>query len=552
MTGDIPPVDDAASGPDQGGVGRAVALLLLGALGVAALGTALVAVTYRAFELDRFFVPKELALHTGALMMVVALAVRPGPRVWSRLDVALAAWLAWSMVSAIGSVSGAHAWRALGITASGAVVFWAASTLRAARREREVTRILAASAMLAALTSLAQAYGLTLDVFALNRAPGGTLGNRNFIAHAAAIALPAILWLAATARSSVRMVVAVGAVPIVTAALVLSRTRAAWLALAIWLVILVPLSWRGRAVIAAAMPPGRWRLLAGALAAGILLAVVLPNTLDWRSDSPYLDSVRDVVNYREGSGAGRVRQYQNSLRMARANPILGVGPGNWAAEYPAFASRNDPSLIEATGMAANPWPSSDWVAAASERGAPGLLALGAFVLLLLVHAWRGWSDSVFSSRERLGALAGGSVVFIASIEGLFDAVTLLAFPAVLAWGMAGALVPPGPPAFTITPGDRTRRFGAAFTGLTWLALAGTSAAKVQAMRLFSRGSYDSIRAAAAWDPQSYRIQYRAAEIQADRGLCRLAYHNAMQAVSLFPHAAQARRLAARCANTPPS
>ena len=71
----------------------------------------------------------------------------------------------------------------------------------------------------------------------------------------------------------------------------------------------------------------------------------------------------------------------------------------------------------------------------------------------------------------------------------------------------------------------------------------TSAAKVEAMRLYATGTYDSIRAAAAWDPGSYRIQMRAAELQADRGYCRLAYHNAMRAAALFPHSAQAQRLA---------
>ena len=43
-------------------------------------------------------------------------------------------------------------------------------------------------------------------------------------------------------------------------------------------------------------------VLARAAAAAALL---LPNTLDGRSDSPYLDSARDLVTYREGSGRGR-------------------------------------------------------------------------------------------------------------------------------------------------------------------------------------------------------------------------------------------------------
>ena len=58
-------------------------------------------------------------------------------------------------------------------------------------------------------------------------------------------------------------------------------------------------------------------------------------------------------------------------------------------------------------MAANPWPSSDWVAALSERGVPAFLALVAFVVLLLGGALKTRYDSARSPDERLAALAGG-------------------------------------------------------------------------------------------------------------------------------------------------
>lgn len=534
--------------PQPGGT-RAASWLLAG-LGVAAIGGALAAASYRAFDLDRFFVPKELALHAGALVAAVTLVARRGERHWFRADVALAAWVLLSLWSAVYSTSGQHAFRALGITLSGAAVFWAASMLRDAGRSRAVVLLVAAAATIASASSLAQAYGLTLDVFALNRAPGGTLGNRNFIAHVAAMSLPLLIWLAATAKTSFRALLGSGATLVAAAALVLSRTRAAWLALAVWLILAIPLVWRSRGVIRTALAPHRAKLLGGALISGVALALVLPNTLDWRSDSPYLDSVKGVVNFREGSGAGRLKQYQNSLKMARAHPLVGVGPGNWAAEYPAFAARNDPSLSDATGMAQNPWPSSDWVAAVSERGAIATAALAAFVLILLTNAWRGWSDSVFSSRERMGALAGGSVVLIGAVEGVFDAVTLLAFPTVILWAAAGALIPAGRAVKVFSaPDARARFYLAAIVALIWTGFVARSAFKIDAMRLFTQGSYDSVRAAAARDPGSYRIQLRAAEIQAARGYCRLAYHNAMRANGLFPHAVAAQKLVAQCANS---
>lgn len=528
-------------------LGQTAGTVVLWALALAAIGGALGAVTYRAFDLDRFFVPKELALHVGGLAIVATLALRRGVRATSRSDAALQAWLAFSLVSAVFATSGAHAFRALTLSASAAVLFWGTRALRESGRSRGAVLVLAMAATIAAASSLVQAYGISFDVFAVDRAPGGTLGNRNFIAHIAAMALPLLLWLSATARSNLRAMFGAAAILMLAAALVLSRTRAAWLALVVWLVVVAPLVWHGRATIASALVPRRALLLGGAIVAGTVAALLVPNALDWRSDSPYLDSVRGVVNYKEGSGAGRVKQYLNSLKLVRKHPLLGVGPGNWPAEYPAVVPRGDPSLMESTGMTANPWPSSDWIAAVSERGVFAAAALGAFVLLLLRSAWRGWRNLELSARDRLAALAGGSVVLIGAVEGAFDAVALLAFPSVILWGSAGALIPRGRLIGEYRIVARTRGYLTASVALVWILIVWRSGNKVQAMRLYSVGSYDSVREAAALDPQSYRIQLRAAEIQAARGYCRLAYHNARQAMSLFPHAAAAQALVAKCA-----
>ncbi|MEA3245959.1 MAG: O-antigen ligase family protein [Gemmatimonadota bacterium] len=522
---------------------------LVAAIAVAAVGGALAATTFRSFDLDRFFLPKELALQVGAGVAAVVLASRRGPRRWSVADLLLLAWVAMSVASGIGATSGWHALRALAITGGGAAMFWAGAALRAAGRGRHVAVILAVAATAASASALAQAYGFDWTVFATNRAPGGTLGNRNFVAHVAALAVPLLIWITATAGGATGIVLGAAGLLGNTAVLVLSRTRAAWLALAVWLVVAGAVAWRSRDVTRAAVVPRRGRVVLAALATGIVLALVIPNTLDWRSDSPYLDSVRGVVNYREGSGAGRLRQYTNSIKLTRAHPLLGVGPGNWAAEYPAVASRDDPSLSDATGMASNPWPSSDWVAALSERGIPATLALAALVLVLLMNSWRGWRDSVYSSRDRLAALAGGSIVLVAACEGMFDAVSLLAFPTVLIWASAGALIPAGRPVRTSTASARGRTYIAGAMAVAWLGFAAMTAGKIRAMRLYSTGTLDGVRAAATYDPGSYRIQLRAAELLAGRGLCRLAYHNATQAYALFPHASAPQAILARCAGS---
>src|SRR4029077_801619 len=108
--------------------------------------------------------------------------------------------------------------------------------------------------------------------------------------------------------------------------------------------------------------------------------------LRWRSDNPYLDSVRGVANYEKGSGRGRLVQYGSSLRMAAHHPIFGVGPGNWRVVYPAFVSAGDPSLDPSQGgMTYNPWPSSDWIAFISERGLISAILLALALLTIAVR-----------------------------------------------------------------------------------------------------------------------------------------------------------------------
>jgi O-antigen ligase len=118
-------------------------------------------------------------------------------------------------------------------------------------------------------------------------------------------------------------------------------------------------------------------VIALALAAGIAagLALVLPNHLEWRSNSPYLDSMRAMTDFREGSGRGRLVQYQNTLRMAADHPAIGVGPGNWAVDYPKYTFRGDPAFDPDDFIPTNPWPSSDWVALLAERGPLALVAV---------------------------------------------------------------------------------------------------------------------------------------------------------------------------------
>ena len=511
-----------------------------------AVATVLVAAPYKAFDLDRYFVPKELALlATAAIAGAIVLgAVR---RVaLTRVDTLLAAFLVLGVMSAAGAYNPWLAWRAVAVSGAGITLYWVARAATQAGYSRGVLAGVGLAVVAAATTALAQAYGVHSELLSINRAPGGTLGNRNFVAHLAAAGLPALVLSAVAARRPSRFLIGAVGVTIVVWALILTRSRAAWLAagvaglLAVFVVVRAPGRWGGIAT--------GWRvailLLCGA--AGAVLAVTLPNTLHWKSRSPYLDSAVGVADFREGSGRGRIVQYANSLRMAAAHPLFGVGPGNWPVVYPRVASAHDPSLDD-EGMTANPWPSSDWVAFVSERGLIATACLALAMLGLVVTAFRALPRPGGGGEDGLAALASLATIVAVVIVGAFDAVMLLPTPSAVFWPALGALAPAAATR-VVVPAPRPLRMLAATAVLVCgLVAVAHSVAQLVAMDLYGDGTrVSAVEAAARWDPGSYRIQERLAEIDLRRGHCTAARTRAERARRLFPSAPAPRRVLGEC------
>ena len=513
-----------------------------------AVAIVLAAAPYKLFELDRYFVPKELTLHLTALVAVIACVHGARRLPLTRVDTLLALFLFLGVASSVVADNHWLSARAIGITFSGLVIFRAARAVAGAGWRRPLLAVLSAAIVLASVTSLLQAYGVSSDYFSLNRSPGGTFGNRNFVAHLAAIGAPVLIVLLVQARRTRGVVAASAGVAILAAALVLSRSRAAMLAIIAgalvfaWGIGMAERRWHDARI-------ARRLSLATVFAiAGAAAAIWVPNTLNWKSDSPYLDTVTGVVNYREGSGHGRVVQYATSLTLAAAHPLLGVGPGNWAVAYPRVAARGDPSLDHDDGMTSNPWPSSDWIAMLAERGIPASIAL-ALALLGLVVLGAGAMRRATTLEDFLVPLALGGTLAATVVVGCFDASLLLAPPTLFVWAFLGALATPGatrmsiPIATATVPGLLT--VGGAI--VVALALALHAGAQLASMAMFTSatttGAYVRVSMA---DPGSYRIQLRIAQLGAERGRCDLVKRYAMRAHELFPAAPEPVRMLGAC------
>ena len=500
---------------------------------------------YKLFELDRYFVPKELVLHIVALAVGILLFLRRRELRFDLTDQLVAFFLCWSAASALFSTNYWLAQRALGMSISSAIVFWAARTLRDPDAYRSILGACALATVVTAIFCLLQAYGVESEYFSTNRAPGGTFGNRNFVAHICVVGLPALVWWTVTARRSLGALLGSFGVAAIAAALVLSRSRAAWLAVAAGACMLVVPMLASRKYWAGARIGGRFARLSLAAVVGGIIAIVLPNSLNWSSDSPYLDSARGMIDYKKGSGRGRVAQYQNSLQMAVANPVFGVGPGNWPVEYVDFAPANDRSIAD-DGMTANPWPSSDWIAFISERGLVPTVALLAAFGTLFVGALRRWREFTNGDAVLAQLVLAGTVV-MTLIVSAFDVVLLLAAPAMLAWSIIGATSGIRPLQSESVPSGKAIHWGLIAALVVIVASVTRSATQSRAMALVGRGGRTAgwVRGA-AWDRGSYRINIRVAEFRARRGSCTDARAYAKRALTLFPKSPEARRLAKRC------
>jgi O-antigen ligase len=508
----------------------------------------LIALPYKTFDLDRFFVPKELVLHATAVIAAL-LCLGGRERIgMTRADIYLAWFLVLSLVSMVFAGNWWLASRAVSITISGVLLFWVGVTLRQAGLQRQLVAAVAVAVVVGALTAIIQAYaGPVTDLFSLNRAPGGTFGNRNFMAHLAAIGAPAVVIAALSARTRIGFFSGAFGSIVLAAALVMSRSRAAWLALAVTATAILVVAIVTRVSISGGRTWRRLVILGVAALIGGLASAFLPNQLEWKSDSPYLDSVRDIVNTKEGSGAGRMVQYRNSLEMAVSHPLLGVGPGNWPVNYATFAERRDPSLSNARGMTDNPWPSSDWAAFVSERGFPATILLALALLALLLRALRELPSARASGdqEQARAALTLGGTIIATMIVGLFDAVLLLAIPTTFMWLLAGVLSPPVAPSQTIGPGLR-KAVGPLVVLFGLLAVA-RSAGQIEAMALYHGSSrLSTIESAAKWDRGSYRIQMRLAEGYASRGDCGRAAPHAKVANAMYPNAGDPKAVLRRC------
>jgi O-antigen ligase len=179
---------------------------------------------------------------------------------------------------------------------------------------------------------------------------------------------------------------ALAALVVIVPAMILTLSRAAYLAMAVLAVVIV-----------LTLPSRRWRLgVIGVLAAMALVVLELP-----------------LVNHRLSnlahSAALRTSIYTQALRMLSERPIQGAGISGFPVRVAPFRPPNQAIQL---------YPHDLWLTTWSELG---LLGLAAFAVIFFTLLWRGWRALAGASgiwRPVVWGASGALVLYL--VHGLFD------------------------------------------------------------------------------------------------------------------------------------
>ncbi|WP_169800634.1 O-antigen ligase family protein [Archangium gephyra] len=508
---------------------------LLGVLPSAWLGT------------ERFTCPKNVLFHAAALATAVACLAWGRRWTLDAVDLSLGVFAGLSLLSALAVA--ANPWLTLvstGVTLSGSMLFLCTRPLAENGRREAILLAVVLVAGLLALTVLLEAYG-PLKGLSTRRAPGGTLGHRNRAAHLLVLSLP-VTWLCLTrARRRPMLAVLLACAMLTGAAVTLTRSRAAWLALLV-LGLGMGVAW-GLAWHAA--DATRRRRTAGfivALLGGVGVALVMPNTLEWRGS--YGDSLRRIGEYEAGSGQGRLVQYGNTLRMIVDAPLLGVGPGNWPVHYPRYTTRGDPSYNVDAVVPVGSVPQSDWMGFLAERGLPAMLALALVAGLLLAESWKRarneagpeWGSEALALTAVLAGLLvmGGVDTVLLTTEGMF-------FVAV----MVGALARAQREQVVIVPGVARRRAAMVLVVLLTGGPLVYGAVRGWARHLvfLEPQTAERLERASRLDPGGSEARLFLGSMKARAGQCEEARAILREARNLFPYSEAPLKIWSQCARS---
>lgn len=440
-------------------------------------------------------------------------------------------------------------------------------------RLRRLLRVILSTSLAVAGLALLQFNGI--DLIGLparyHGLPVATLGNTNFVAHYLDLILPlsAALLLPRAIGGRDRWL-SVACLVAGTLLLLLSESRGGW----------VSIGMAGLVVATTVTRPQRWlrRLALVVLCAGLLspVAEVFLESLPVAGGRTAQDVVETLATDAWDRGASafdaadfsrsmRILIWTDAWRMARSQGWVGIGPGQWGTELPAYrTSMSHRDWRELIGLRQNQplQAHQDYLQEWAETGLPGMLMLIGLLAATIRVCWR-----VAKGREtanhldpefrRAMGLAGLGAVVAVCVHALFSFNLRDSVVTTHLWLIAGMAAGAGLP-HQVRSAGVWRHF---VTGLLLiLATLGTwSTVKIliadghytRALNYVHQGQGNratlELREATAWRDYDYRSQHWLGKVSLEMGRPQEALPALRRSLELHPYNAAARRLLVRTA-----
>ena len=348
----------------------------------------------------------ELPLVAGAVAGIVLCVrrrldfVNPGVRLACTLFACY--WLA-ALVSGFAPVEPERTWSTIGVTLR--FLPFALFGCWALRDASTWTRLGAAAAAIVVLWTLDAyvqiAFGHSLGGAAEAERVSGIFGAGNLKLGPVLATLSPFLLLAARARFGRRGLVLAAAC--LVAPVLLSGSRAAWVAYAL---VCVLLAWHET------RRPRRFLAVMAAFALGVAVVTgwaLHDSTRFGARVERTLLALQGTEAALDEASAGRISIWRTALAMGGAHPLTGVGVRGFRYDYPEHAAKDDRFVVEGSGQVGAAHAHQIVLEVLSETGVAGLLLwlLGAAVAL---RAWRR-ADAAARERALAPALALVAMTF---------------------------------------------------------------------------------------------------------------------------------------------
>ncbi|MBT3602067.1 MAG: hypothetical protein HN521_03280, partial [Candidatus Latescibacteria bacterium] len=267
--------------------------------------------------------------------------------------------------------------------------------------------------------------------------PSATLGYRNIAAMYLIQVLPFAMVLFALAKTRYVTLCSGIAIPLMGACIIYTRTRGAWLGLAIALLLVGFWAyWPARQKTERVFHKPKWQVIA--ICALLITLAFLPSGLA-KQGPQSIDEKKTTVTtainsiLQKGGDRGRLRTWRNTLQMIQERPTLGVGLGNWSVYYPHY---DQGELV--TFQVSPERPHNTLLALFSEIGFIGLIC---FLWFWVATVKMGYQLIQSSDCSRRWIAAAGLTSFIAiTIHSMFSFPFERATPTVFFWLIPGLFV----------------------------------------------------------------------------------------------------------------